>query len=67
MKSAGMVAAGVPVLKAVGIRNGVFPTLKVEVIENGVVVRVIEFDDPRERYIKTYLEIHNHQPVSLAT
>ncbi len=68
MGSKGMAMAGVPpTIQAVGIRNNTFPKLKIEIVENGEVVRTIEFDDPRERYIRTWSELQNYQPVSLAT
>jgi hypothetical protein len=61
MNNRSEVAAGLPEYRAVGIVDDIFPTLKIEVVENGEVVRVIEFSDPRERFLK------EDQPVSLAT
>lgn len=61
MTDRSMVTAGLPVYRAVGIEGNVFPKLKIEVIEDGEVVRVIEFTDPRERFLQ------EDQPVSLAT
>ncbi len=52
------IAAGVPPaveeIRAVGVVSE-FPKLLMEVLQGDVVVRTIELDDPRERYIRRWL------------
>jgi len=50
------VAAGLPVLRAVGIKGTVFPLLKVKVFERGK-WHTIGVPDPREAYIKAWNEL----------
>lgn len=42
--------------KAVGIANGQFPKLKVELYRGDRLVKVEEFDDPREEFVRFFNE-----------
>lgn len=57
----GTKVVGVPVkeeIKAVGV-SGKLPKLAMEITAGGKVVRVIELDDPRERYMQTWTAFDN--------
>jgi hypothetical protein len=40
----------------VGIANGIFPKLRVELYRGGTLVKVEEFDDPREEFCRFFNE-----------
>jgi hypothetical protein len=48
------VKTGASVLKAVGVKNGVYRPLKMKVYCGGRVVQTILIPDPRERFAKAW-------------